>query len=157
MDAILQITNPGIGGSVQDAGRPGWKRFGVPPGGAMDRQALHAANRLVDNLPDTPALELVLNGAEMIWLNDTWVGVAGACGIDGVCAWSARKVYAGMRCRVLPSTAGIWTYLAIPGGFAVPHWLGSGSAYPRAELGAVLQKDSRLYPSLPGNERFAQI
>ncbi|MGB3865280.1 MAG: allophanate hydrolase, partial [Xanthobacteraceae bacterium] len=35
--------------SVQDAGRTGAQRYGLPPSGAMDRMALAAANTLAGN------------------------------------------------------------------------------------------------------------
>ena len=46
--------------TLQDAGRPGWRSRGVPPGGAFDRESLALANALVGNAPGAPGLELGL-------------------------------------------------------------------------------------------------
>ena len=46
---------------------PGWRRFGIPPGGAMDRRASRQANRLLDNPPDCAVLEC-LQGTRLVVL-----------------------------------------------------------------------------------------
>ena len=46
---VLQIRHPGILTTVQDRGRYGYQRYGVPVSGAMDQLALRAANLLVGN------------------------------------------------------------------------------------------------------------
>ncbi|MBF9036818.1 hypothetical protein HKCCE2091_21500, partial [Rhodobacterales bacterium HKCCE2091] len=57
----VEAAPPGL--SVQDEGRAGHRRHGIPAAGAMDRLALAVANRLVGNPPGTAALETVLGGA----------------------------------------------------------------------------------------------
>ena len=55
---MLPVLKPGMMTGVQDGGRHGWQRFGVPVCGAMDLDALAAANILVGNAPDEAVLEL---------------------------------------------------------------------------------------------------
>ena len=52
MSAALEILEIGAGASLQDGGRPGWKRFGLPAAGPMDRESARLANVLVGNAPE---------------------------------------------------------------------------------------------------------
>ena len=59
----LVISAIGPASSVQDGGRYGAQRYGLTPGGAMDRLALAAANGLVGNAPFVAAIEIGPFGA----------------------------------------------------------------------------------------------
>src|ERR1700722_1868741 len=59
----LVISAIGPATSVQDGGRYGAQRYGLTPGGAMDRLALAAANGLVGNTPFAAAIEIGPFGA----------------------------------------------------------------------------------------------
>ncbi|MEO1316168.1 MAG: allophanate hydrolase, partial [Pseudomonadota bacterium] len=54
----LKVIDPGLATSLQDRGRRGYQRFGVPPSGALDTDSLAEANALVGAEPDAPALEM---------------------------------------------------------------------------------------------------
>src|SRR5437762_7240418 len=43
---VIEVVNPGRWTTIQDRGRPGRERFGIPPGGAADWFAAAVANRL---------------------------------------------------------------------------------------------------------------
>jgi biotin-dependent carboxylase-like uncharacterized protein len=60
--AELIIRDGGALTTVQDLGRPGLARFGVPPSGALDTVALRLANRLVGNAEGSAGLEFHLRG-----------------------------------------------------------------------------------------------
>ena len=49
---MIEILEPGMAVAVQDRGRFGFKRFGVPAAGALDPYLLACANLLLDNPPD---------------------------------------------------------------------------------------------------------
>lgn len=133
--APLRIRAPGLGLSLQDCGRPGYGRFGVPPGGAMDPAAASGANRLLDNPTSAAVLELCLQGQRVDVLATGWLAVAGSTAPHGHRRNSAFRVRAGDVLEFPPGTAGVWTYVAIPGGFGGSAILGSRSANPRAGLG----------------------
>ena len=59
----LIVTTIGPASSVQDGGRPGWQRYGLTSGGAMDRLSLAAANTLVGNDALSAAIEIGPFGA----------------------------------------------------------------------------------------------
>ncbi len=53
----LEVLEPGLLTTVQDTGRYGYQRYGVPVSGAMDLFALRAANALAGNDAVTQAIE----------------------------------------------------------------------------------------------------
>ena len=140
----IEIIATGVGLSIQDRGRCGWRRFGVPPGGAMDRRSARAANLLLGNQPDAAVLEILMQGAELRITRDLWVALAGAdLGCD-VPLWTACELKAGTRVRFARNRAGLWAYLAVPGGFAMDPWLGSRSVDARNGLGECLRPGDLL-------------
>lgn len=134
---ILEVVSPGLLATVQDGGRPGWRRFGIPPGGAMDRHALHEANRLLDNLPEAPVLEC-LQGTRLVVLERVDLAMAGAWGAR---AWTAKT---GETIEFPPALAGVWSSLALPGGIRAERFLGSASVCARAGIGKILAKGDRI-------------
>lgn len=141
---ILEIIKPGVGASVQDLGRVGWKRFGVPPSGAMDPHSAVWANRLVGNEDGAPVLELLMQGAELRALATRRVAVTGAEAGASIPAWHARVLRAGETLTFPHNRKGLWTYVAVHGGFHVPRILGSASTYPRGGIGRALHPGERL-------------
>lgn len=146
-EPFLKVISTGIGAAFQDQGRPGWRRFGVPTGGAMDAHAAGYANRLLGNPPWSAVVELLLQGASFHVQRDCWVAITGADLQATHPRWRALKITAGDHLRFRGHTAGVWAYLAIEGGFAAPHWLDSASTLASAGLGMPLRKNDWLYRS----------
>ena len=61
----VEVLQPGIGTTVQDAGRSGHRHEGIPWSGWLDAPLAHAANALVGNALDACALELRGVGTEL--------------------------------------------------------------------------------------------
>ena len=78
----IKVTAPGMGASVQDLGRTGWLRYGVPMGGAMDRTAFLQANQLLGNVANAPCIEFLHVGACVQIEAAGWFALAGAA--DGI-------------------------------------------------------------------------
>lgn len=144
MSEILEILSPGGGVTIQDRGRPGWKRFGVPVSGAMDAESARQANLLVGNRESAPVLEFLFTGARLKALEAAEMAITGAAVKSGHVPWRNFKAQAGEEIVFEEMRGGVWSYLAVRGGFAAPRWFGSASVYPRAGLGASLQKGSRV-------------
>src|SRR6266404_590167 len=106
---VLEVLSPGLGVTVQDSGRPGWRRFGVPTGGFMDQHAALLANRLLDNSTRCPVLELMLQGARFRVLSPTWIAATGADAQGSVPLWKAVRVQAGDVLEFPRNRAGVWT------------------------------------------------
>ena len=58
----LFVIDPGFFTTVQDGGRPGYREWGVPSGGAFDRGSADLANALVGNPPGCAVLEMTMMG-----------------------------------------------------------------------------------------------
>src|SRR5207237_1317714 len=76
--AVIEFINPGRWTTIQDRGRPGRERFGIPPGGAADWFAAAVANRLAGNHPDAALLECTAAGPSLRFDSDGVVAVTGA-------------------------------------------------------------------------------
>src|SRR5262245_37791321 len=135
---LFQVLDPGLGATVQDRGRVGWRCFGVPPGGVMDNHAAGWANRLLDNPLATPVLELLLQGARLKAVRDAWIAVTGAEVEASVPKWRVCRVERGEVIRFPHNHCGVWIYLGVAGGIDAERLLGSASVYPRGHLGEPL-------------------
>jgi biotin-dependent carboxylase-like uncharacterized protein len=143
-DSILRVLELGFGLSLQDRGRPGWRRFGLPLSGAMDPHAAGCANRLLDNASSCVVLELLGQGARLEVLQPGWFALCGA-EVEGTLEpWRAQFLERGALIAVRRCRAGLWSYLAVPGGFAVASIFGSASYYARADVGERIESGSLL-------------
>ncbi|HVX39014.1 MAG TPA: biotin-dependent carboxyltransferase family protein [Gemmatimonadaceae bacterium] len=137
-----RVLSSGLLTTVQDLGRPGRQRDGIPVSGAMDHAALRIANLLVGNGEDGAALEGTLIGPALEFAEPALVAIAGAdfdatIGEQPVPAWHAVYVPRGATLRVGAHGAGCRPYVAIAGGIDVPSVFGSRSTYVRAAFGGL--------------------
>ena len=61
----IDVIDGGMLTTVQDLGRFGYQRYGVPTSGALDLFSLRAANRLVGNPDDAAGLEMTVVGPRL--------------------------------------------------------------------------------------------
>jgi biotin-dependent carboxylase-like uncharacterized protein len=151
----LAVVDPGLLTTVQDLGRPGHGRVGIPPSGPLDRPALVLANRLVGNPDGAAALELTLKGPRLEVHRPGVVAVTGAdmgFTVNGgpAPAWAAVEVRAGDVLGFRMASAGCRAYLALAGGVDVPTVLGSRATYLRGRLGGLEGRALRKGDLLPG-------
>ncbi|HEY1107336.1 MAG TPA: 5-oxoprolinase subunit PxpB, partial [Opitutaceae bacterium] len=129
----LVVVRAGMFTTVQDSGRVGQRRRGVPLGGAADAFALRIANTVVGNDERAAGLEFTLVGPELRFEADTVIALAGAD--FGQPRGRPLHVKAGETVKLGAGKSGCRGYLAVAGGIAVELVLGSRSTYVRAELG----------------------
>jgi antagonist of KipI len=138
----LQVIECGFLVTIQDQGRQGYARFGVPVSGAMDWFGLSAANQLVGNPWDAAGIEMVMQGMRLLAL-DTCLVAAGGPGfhlqVNGRSfpGWMSVMAPAGSQIIVLNDDNSLWGYLACSGGIATPPVLGSRSTYLRGKFGGL--------------------
>ncbi len=145
MKPALRILEPGLAASLQDCGRPGYQRFGVPVSGALDSVSLTIANILAGNPPGTAAIELLGAGlAFAVEADSVTLALAGMAPglileseqapirVPALQSVNARR---GDTVRILAPKGGSVSYLSVEGGFDIPPALGSRSTYRRAGLG----------------------
>lgn len=136
---MIEVIEPGPLTSVQDPfGRPGWRRYGVPVGGAADAWSARLANRLAGNDDAAAVLEVTLGGCVLQAMSGVVVAVTGGlvAGLDGVRlpGATARPMRTGQVLRLDPGE-GSRGYVAFGGGVVVPSVLGSTSTDLRAGFG----------------------
>ena len=139
---IFEVLEPGLLTAVQDMGRYGYQRFGVPVSGAMDLFSLRAANVLVGNDQGAGCLEMTVVGPRLRFLDDTLIAVTGgdlAIKLDGepVRRWHAMHVEKGAVLTSDGMQDGMRAYLAIDGGIDVPEVMGSRSTYLPGRIGGL--------------------
>lgn len=144
----LQVKQPGPRTTVEDLGRRGVARYGVPPGGAFDPVALRAANRLVGNADGAAGLELTLMGPTLENVGDEPLTLAlvGAS-VEPVVSRNGKKtshpaarafaLQPGDVLRLAVPLRAARAWLAIGGGIEVPSALGSRSTHVPAGFGGL--------------------
>lgn len=137
----MRILLPGVRSTVQDRGRKGHVREGIPPSGPADPVALAAALELAGCGPDDAAIEIV--GLPFAFRCDDR-RVFAATGRDvrvrtrgRVPGWTSVLARAGEEVVVEGSAAARFTYVAVSGGLALPPVLGSRATYLATGLGPI--------------------
>jgi antagonist of KipI len=158
--SVVLVHEAGPLTTIQDLGRPGYLRVGIPESGPVDRDALVLANRLVGNPDAAAGLECTLVGPRLEFTDERVVAVTGALmpatlnGAD-VPRWTAVRVGAGDVLKIGAAKAGVRGYVALSGGVDTPPALGSRATYLRGQLGGLggrsLKKGDRvpLAPARP--------
>ncbi|MGZ5233462.1 MAG: 5-oxoprolinase subunit C family protein, partial [Burkholderiales bacterium] len=150
---MIVILDGGPQTTVQDLGRFGQLRYGIPPSGPVDGYAFVLANRLVGNSDSAAALECTVMGARFQVHVACAIAITGAempVTINGSEAprWNSVMVKSGDVIKLGAARAGVRTYIAFSGGVNVPAILGSRSTYLRGGLGGLegraLRKHDRV-------------
>ena len=138
----IEILEAGLLTTVQDKGRYGYQRFGMPVAGAMDVFALRVGNALVGNDDGAAGLEMTVLGPKIRFLANTWIAVTGAnlgatLDSEPMAVWQSVEVAKGSEVAFKGPEDGMRAYLAIAGGIDVPVVMGSRSTYLKAVIGGL--------------------
>lgn len=148
MSPALKVIQSGLQTTVQDLGRVGHQKLGIPVSGALDSTALRAANIVVGNAPGTAGLEMALGGPTLEVMADSIrVCVAGGTTelqiqMEGaeprrIPPLESVRLVRGARLRIGAVAGSAVAYLAIAGGLDLPPFLGSLSTYVRGGFGGL--------------------
>ena len=164
----LEVVSPGAYASVQDRGRRGYRRVGVPWAGVLDPRLMRIANALVGNADGTPVIECFDGGLQLVARGGAIrLALAGdaqlECELGGerrkLIPWRSLTLADGDKLWVRRLERGRIAVIAVEG-LALPAVLGSASTYARAGLGGVdgqaLAAGSRL-PAAPASARLEQM
>ena len=139
---MIHVLQPGLFTTVQDSGRWGYQRFGIPVAGPMDRVAHRLANLIVGNRPSCATLEVTLAGPRLEFERDLLFSVAGAefeLFLHGARV-SMSTAHAARRGQCLAfgrRRQGARAYVAVAGGIDVPCVLGSRATHVASRMGGV--------------------
>ncbi len=146
----IQVLSSGLLSTIQDTGRRGYRKYGVPLSGVMDSYSAGLANMLLNNATNTPLIEVTLQGPTLQFNCDTMISIVGAdispiinaqvielnkvINIKSGDILSFGKLISGCRC-----------YLAVKGGFEIEKVLGSYSYYAGISDQHILKKGIALH------------
>jgi biotin-dependent carboxylase-like uncharacterized protein len=161
--STAEVVKPGLQTTIQDGGRPGHLKRGIPPAGAQDHRSFALASALVGNeLPPPPltlgdpghaGLEILAMGPTLRFEDETLLALTGGhmeatLDDEPVPMWTAVLAPAGATLKVGKVGPGARAYIAVAGGFDVPTYLGSRATYVRGAQGGLdgraLRKGDRL-------------
>ena len=150
----IEVIEGGFFTTVQDLGRYGYQRYGVPVSGALDRFAIRAGNLLVGNQESNAGLEITFVGPRLRFLCDSTIALAGANlgpTVNGkpVPVWESVAVSKGCVLSFQGPQDGIRSYLCVNGGIDVPQVLGSRSTFIRSRLGGFEGRSLALGDMIP--------
>lgn len=144
-EASLTILATGLQTTWQDEGRAGKAAMGLSASGAMDKQALYSANRIVGNPREDCCLEVTLGGLRIRANKDIVIAVTGApcpltmTTVDGqdflLADYRALNLAAGDELSLSRPSRGLRSYLAVRDGFVVLPVLDSCSWDSLAQVG----------------------
>jgi len=169
----MQFLKAGLQTSVQDEGRLGYRKAGVPVSGCMDSYAAYVANVLVGNRSNQVVLEFTLLGPTILFERGCEIAITGGVfkiELNGVAMPLATKLVidAGDILKIGAAQLGVYGYLACSPTMALLPEMGSRSMYKgvttkarfergdRIELGDVMTPISTQNSRLKYNDSYLQ-
>lgn len=139
---MIRVLQPGLFTTVQDGGRWGYQRFGIPVAGPMDPVSHRLANLLVGNRAACATLEVTLAGPRLEFRRDLLLAVCGAdfeLLLDGhpVAGNMVHAARSGQCLAFGRRRHGARAYIAVAGGFDVPPVLGSRATHVASGMGGL--------------------
>ena len=155
----VEVLDGGLLTTVQDEGRRGHRRLGVPWGGSLDSGAAQAANRAIGNPAGAAVLECTAAGPTLRFLAPTRFAVTGAdlgavlersdLGTWAVPLGVAVVARPGNLLSMRERRAGLRAYVALAGGIDVPPVLGSRATNLVAGFGGIEGRALRAGDLIP--------
>lgn len=147
--AEIEVLHPGLFSSIQDFGRRGFQKYGVPFSGAMDRKAHKTANLILRNKADAAVLEITQMGPKLKFSAPAKIAISGAylspnLNNSAVENNEVIKVEAGDVLSFGRPVSGSRAYLAIAGGFQTEKVLESSSWYEGITEFQKLEKGQQI-------------
>lgn len=149
MKAEIEVLQPGLFSTIQDSGRFGYLKYGVPMSGPMDSYSFQLANLILNNPPGSAVMEITQMGPVLKFLNAGSLVITGANLSPQINKIEIRN---GIPYAVVPGDVlsfgtrktGCRSYLAMAGGFKTEKVLGSQSWYEDITAFYRVQKGMNL-------------
>ncbi|MBN1426671.1 biotin-dependent carboxyltransferase family protein [Candidatus Fermentibacteria bacterium] len=136
----IEVIKGGAFSTVQDMGRYGYQRYGVPVSGALDQFALRVGNLLVGNEEGDAGVETTFMGPTLKFHFSATIAITGgdlSPVLDGqrIPGWTTVSVPEGSTLSFKGPKDGIRSYVCVRGGIDVPIVMGSRSTFTRSQIG----------------------
>ena len=157
MMGSVTVLSTGTYSTIQDFGRLGYRKFGVPVSGVLDQQSGSLANHLLNNTQDEAMMEITLSGPKLLFKANTQICIAGA---DISPQLNGAPIAINQPMTVNDAdilsfgtlSYGARAYLAVKGGFHVDRIMGSKSFYhPVTPFSTIRKNDIYYIDSYPNN------
>jgi antagonist of KipI len=154
--AAFEVLEPGVLTTIQDLGRYGFGRFGVPLSGALDSFSLKVANLLVGNSEGEAGLEITITGLRLKALRETVISITGGDltpfqNGEPLEMWRTHVFVEGDVITFKKMKTGCRAYLAVAGGISVSGIMGSRATCLSGRFGGLegrpLKRGDTLYVS----------
>ncbi|OUB29225.1 KipI antagonist [Bacillus thuringiensis serovar pirenaica] len=138
----VEVLHAGMFTTVQDLGRSYYQQFGVPVGGAMDKNALRLINMLVGNEENEAGLEMTILGPKLLIKKTTLLAIGGAdmeplLNGERITLWRPILAEEGSMLCFGKVKSGCRAYVTFAGGIHIERTMGSKSTYIRAAIGGI--------------------
>ncbi len=148
MKPLLIVKKQGVYGSLQDQGRYGYRAYGIPLSGPMDKMSFQAAQYILNNDKNQTSFEMFIGGFEFEAIDDgTFVLTGAKCksflNDVPIEMWKTFQLTKGDVLSIKSVSHGSVVYLTPKGGFQTEAMLGSNACFPL--LGNAINKGSILY------------
>ncbi|MUU76943.1 5-oxoprolinase subunit C family protein [Winogradskyella endarachnes] len=129
---MIKVLKSGFFSTIQDQGRFGYRNFGVPVSGVMDKYASDFANQILGNEKKSAVLEMTMIGAKLQFLVPTIIAITGGdmnpkINGESVDMYKSIMVSSNAVLSLGYAKSGFRTYVAVKGGFLTDMVLGSRS------------------------------
>jgi len=149
MNSFILVLSAGLQTSVQDLGRKGYRSYGVPISGTMDKYSAILANKLLNNKEGFPVMEITISGPKLLFEDQTMIVITGA-NISPML--NGKPIMLNFVYEVNISDVltfgklvfGSRAYLGVKGGFKTEFKLKSYSYYQGITSKSIIEKGDRL-------------
>lgn len=146
---MIEILHPGFQSTIQDCGRYGYRKYGVPISGAMDCYALKVANILVGNQENEAGIEVTLGyGFKLRVTTEVLIAIAGGdlspkINNESFPMWTTLWMKKDDVLTFGAQKSGFRAYIGIKGGIDWPFLMNSYSPMIGSSAG-ILKSGDRL-------------
>ena len=146
---MVEILDSGYHITIQDRGRSGFSRYGVPFSGSMDHLSSSHANSILGNSINEPVFEIAMMGGKFLFTEEVDICISGAVfeiklNNDSIFNNTIIRVQKGDVLNFGKALKGFRIYLAISGGFKSDLILKSRSYFENITLNSVVKKGDRF-------------
>ena len=131
---MINVLKPGFYTTLQDLGRFGFQKYGVPVSGVMDYYSAKLANAIMNNDENDALLEITMTGPTLQFTCETEICISGAdispkLNNASIQLNTLVQIQDGDILSFGKPIRGVRCYMAVSGGFKTEEKMGSRSMY----------------------------
>ena len=159
---MVEVLDSGYHITIQDRGRSGFSKYGVPLSGSMDYISSNNANSIIGNSIDEPVFEIAMMGGKFLFTEEVGICISGAVfevklNNNSIVNNTIIRVQKGDILNFGKALKGFRVYLAISGGFSVNSILNSSSFYENLTPNITVEKGDKFNFLKKNNLDFAAL